>query len=141
MIVLDTNVLSETLRPQPHVGVIAWIRQAPANTTLTSISVGEIFTGIRLLPQGRRREGLTAAAKELLATFGDRVLPYDERAARNYAKMHESRRRAGEPLSVEDGMIAAICRTHGAVLATRNVKDFHRLGVELFDPWEPDTTS
>lgn len=141
MIVLDTNVLSETLGPQPHAGVITWLRHAPANTTLTAVSVGEILTGIRLLPQGRRREGLTSAAKELLATFGDRVLPYDERAARNYAKMHESRRRIGQPLSVEDGMIAAICRTNGAVLATRNVKDFHRLGVELIDPWETDAAS
>ncbi len=103
---------------------------------LTSISVGEILTGVRFLPEGRRRDGLTAAIEQILATYTDRVLPYDEPAARIYAKNRESRRASGQPLNVEDGMIASICLHRGAALATRNLKDFEGLGLHLVNPWD-----
>jgi predicted nucleic acid-binding protein len=103
---------------------------------LTSVSIGEILTGVNLLPDGRRRDGLAGAVETTLADFADRILPYDASAARRYADLRASRRTAGQPLSAEDGMIAAICLDHGATLATRNVKDFRGLGVDLIDPWQ-----
>lgn len=104
---------------------------------MTSVSAGELLTGVRCLPTGRRREGLLTAIERTIMTFAGRVLSYDEAGARVYAQMQESRRLSGIPLSVEDGMIAAICSAHGARLATRNVKDFMELGLQLVNPWEP----
>lgn len=135
MIVIDTNVLSEPLRTRPEPRVLAWLSTVSGEVGFTSISVGEILTGVRRLPAGRRRDGLLAEVERSFGTYAALVLPYDEPAARTYAAMNESRRVAGHPLSVEDGMIAAICRSRGLALATRNTKDFHGLGLELIDPW------
>ncbi len=135
MIVLDTNVLSEPLKTRPDPAVLSWLGQVTEEATLTAISVGEILVGVRALPSGRRRAALMIAVEQVFTTFADRVVPYDERAAREYAAMQESRGTAGHPLSVEDGMIAAICRSRGLTLATRNTKDFHDLGIVLVDPW------
>jgi predicted nucleic acid-binding protein len=135
VIILDTNVLSEPLRARPNQAVLGWLAAIVENTVLTSVSVGEILTGARRLPPGRRREGLMVAIETTLTTFADQVLTYDESAARCYAQLQELRRAAGHPLSVEDGMIAAICRVRGATLATRNTRDFEGLGVELLNPW------
>jgi toxin FitB len=87
------------------------------------------------LPVGRRREGLLEAIESTLRTFAGSVLAYDETAARHYARLQESRRGAGRPLAVEDGMIAAICVARGTTLATRNTTDFAGLGLDLVDPW------
>jgi predicted nucleic acid-binding protein len=135
MIVLDTNVLSEPLRTRPDPTVLAWLDRITDVVALTSISAGEILTGVRALPTGRRRDALMAAVERTLAIYADQVLPYDERAARTYAAIQESRRSAGRPLSVEDGMIAAICGARGLALATRNTKDFEDLGITLINPW------
>lgn len=135
MIVIDTNVLSEPLRTRPEPRVLAWLSTVSGEVGLTSISIGEILTGVRRLPAGRRRDGLLAEVERSFGTYAALVMPYDEPAARTYAAMNESRRVAGHPLSVEDGMIAAICRSRGLALATRNTKDFHGLGLELVDPW------
>lgn len=136
MIILDTNVLSEPLRTRPEPAVLAWLAEVAEDVALTSISVGEVLIGVRLLPAGRRRDGLMAAIERNLAMYADQVLPYDDPAARFYARLQESRRAAGQPLSVEDGMIAAVCRHRGARLATRNIKDFQGLGINLINPWE-----
>jgi predicted nucleic acid-binding protein len=135
MIVLDTNVLSEPLRARPDPTVLAWLDRITDVVALTSISAGEILTGVRALPAGRRRDALMAAVERTLAIYADQVLPYDERAARTYAAMQESRGSTGRPLSVEDGMIAAICGARGLALATRNTKDFEDLGITLINPW------
>jgi predicted nucleic acid-binding protein len=135
MIVLDTNVLSEPLKSQPSAEVLRWIAATDAAAT-TSVSVGELLTGVGLLPAGRRREGLQAAIERTLTSFSDNVLPYDEAAARSYAELQERRRSVGAPLSVEDGMIAAICASRSLRLATRNIRDFQGLGLELINPWE-----
>lgn len=135
MIVLDTNVLSEPLKGLPDSGVLGWLESAPRDVAVTSVSVGELLTGVRRLPSGRRRDGLLSAIEHTLTAFAGRVLSYDEAGARAYAQMQETRRLAGVPLSVEDGMIAAICSTRAATLATRNVKDFEGLGLELINPW------
>lgn len=136
MIVLDTNVLSEPLRARPSAEVLAWLESQTETLALTAISVGELLTVVRLLSPGRRRAGLEAAIEVVLAAHADRVLPYDEPAARHYSRIMESRRTSGHPMSVEDGMIAAICLARGAGLATRNLKDFDGLGLEVIDPWD-----
>lgn len=138
MIVLDTNVLSEPLRAEPNPAVLDWYAAVPDSLALTAVSVGELLIGVRMLPTGRRRDRLATAIEATLGRFGESVLRYDEPAARIYAQFQERRRAAGRPLSVEDGMIAAICRRHDAVLATRDVKDFDELGVELIDPWRSE---
>lgn len=133
MIVLDTNVLSEPLRPRPDAGVLRWIgRQTEIGTT--AITVGELLSGIARLPTGRRQERLNEAVERTLARFRDNVLPYDQAAARAYARLSARRRESGAPLSVEDGMIAAICSVHGCPLATRNLRDFGGLDLVLVDP-------
>ena len=135
MIVLDTNVLSEPLNRQPDEHVLAWLASLDEEAGVTAVSVGELLTGVRALPVGRRREGLLAAIEATLQTFAGSVLAYDEAAARHYARLQELRRAAGRLLAVEDGMIAAICIARGTTLATRNTTDFNGLGLDLIDPW------
>ena len=135
MIVLDTNVLSEPLKHRPDEHVLAWFASLDEETGVTAVSVGELLTGVRALPVGRRREGLLTAIEATLPTFAGSVLAYDEAAARHYARLQESRRGAGRPRAVEDGMIAAICIARGTTLATRNTSDFTGLGLDLVDPW------
>ena len=140
MIVLDTNVLLEPVRLKPDLLVTTWLAAEQHPLYTTAVSVGELLTGVRNLPAGKRRTGLLEAIETTLSVFSDRILPYDEPAARTYAEIRASRRAGGAPLSVEDGMIAAICRDHGADLATRNVKDFADLGIALLNPWDRPTT-
>jgi len=140
VIILDTNVLSEPLRARPEPAVLMWLADVTDRVALTSISVGEILTGVRLLPLGQRRIALIAAIETNLTKFADLVLPYDDLAARMYATLQESCRARGHQLSVEDGMIAAICQHQGATLATRNIKGFHGLGIGLINPWNHRTS-
>jgi toxin FitB len=137
MIVLDTNVVSEVLRPAPEPRVLAWLEEQPASSVFTTaITQGEILYGIRLLPEGQRRRKLWDAA---VAIFGDdfagRVLSFDSEAAEAYAEIGASRRAAGRPISQFDATIAAITRSHGATLATRNAKDFEGCGIDVVNPW------
>ncbi len=137
MIVLDTNVVSEPLRASPEPRVLDWLaRQREAS--ITSVTVGELLGGVRMLPRGRRRTDLLAAVEAALEARAGRILGYDAAAARIFAELRESAREAGQALTVEDGMIAAICRQHGVALATRNLRDFEGLGIELIDPWAGD---
>ena len=140
MIVLDTNVLLEPMRLKPDLLVTTWLAAEQHPLYTTAVSIGELLTGVRNLPAGKRRTGLLEAIETTLSVFSDRILPYDEPAGRTYAEIQASRRAGGAPLSVEDGMIAAICRDHGADLATRNVKDFADLGIALLNPWNRPTT-
>ncbi len=135
MIVLDTNVLSEPLRLRPDERVLEWFGALEDETAVTAVSVGELLVGVRALPEGRRPAGLLDAIESTLRTFAGSVLAYDEAAARHYARLQVERRAIGRVLAVEDGMIAATCLAHGAVLATRNTADFAGLGVEIIDPW------
>lgn len=136
MIVLDTKALSEPVRATPDPRVVTWLQHAADDTAMTAITVGEILIGVRALPAGHRRKGLMAAVEEIFTTYADRILPYDEASARVYAALQETRRAAGQPLSVEDGMIAAICRTRQLSLATRTTNDFRHLGIDLINPWD-----
>ncbi len=137
MIVLDTNVLSEVLRPEPEARVLAWLDKQPANSVFTTaITQGEILYGIRLLADGQRRRKLWDAATAIFdEDFSGRVLSFDSEAAGHYADIGASRRSAGRPISQFDATIAAITRSHGATLATRNAMDFEGCGIEVVNPW------
>jgi len=134
MIVLDTNVLSEPMHAAPSLGVLNWLDIQPDQMALTAISVGELLTGISQLPGGKRRDKLAQAAEEVLGRWA-LVLPYDTEAARAFARIRELARAEGRGISIEDGMIAAICIVHGATLATRNTSDFDFLPVPTVNPW------
>lgn len=139
MIVVDTNVTSELMRPSPSPAVTAWVRaHTPAELYTTSITLAEVRYGIERLPSGRRRDLLRAAADDVFSAFPDQILAFDATAAVDYAGIVSSRDRAGAPIDGFDAQIAAICRVHGATLATRDVKDFHDTGIELTDPWDAD---
>jgi len=137
MFVLDTNVASELMRPAPSTAVTKWIADRNAKELfLTAVSEAELRYGIAIMPAGRRRNALEAAMTRWLnQRFGKRVLPFDSAAARAYAKIAADRRHAGRPISEADCRIAAISRSNGAVLVTRNVRDFESAGIALIDPW------
>jgi hypothetical protein len=137
MIVLDTNVLSELLRPSPEARVMAWLDEQPRASVFTSaVTQGEILYGIRLLPEGQRRKKLWEAAVAIFTDdFSGRVLSFDGDAASNYAEIGASRRAAGRPISQFDAVIASIARSRGAILATRNAKDFTGCDIEVVNPW------
>jgi predicted nucleic acid-binding protein len=139
MIVLDTNVVSELMRPSPSARVVAWVRgQGDGELYTTAITLAEIRYGIERLPGGRRKQVLAAAADELFGAFEDQVLPFDARAARRYAAIVSGRDRAGGPIDGFDAQIASICREHQAALATRNGIDFDHTGVDVIDPWREE---
>jgi toxin FitB len=137
MIVLDTNVLSEVIRPVPEPSVLDWLVNQPrASLFTTTVTRGEILYGIRLFANGKRRRGLWDAAKKIFdEDFARQVLSFDSDAADMYAEIAASRRLAGKPISQFDAMIAAMARSRGASLATRNVKDFEDCGVDIVNPW------
>lgn len=137
MIVLDTNVVSELMRPTPDSRVLAWIAMEPvAGLFTTALTQAEIFYGLGLLPEGRRRDDLIAAARPIFEIeMAGRILPFDGDAALAYAEIAAHRQRTGHPISQIDGQIAAITRSRGARLATRNVRDFLACGITLVDPW------
>jgi predicted nucleic acid-binding protein len=135
MIIVDTNIVSEPLAKSPSEKVIGFLEKNSRQLYMTAISIGELFYGARLLPAGRRRENLLLAISALENNYGNRILPYDAHAARNYAEFQEIARSKGYQLSVEDGMIAAICHAYEAPLATRNTKDFEHLSIELINPF------
>ena len=138
MIILDTNVVSELMRVAPAVAVTRWMReQAVESIYTTSLSQAEILHGIMLLPAGRRRRAIASAADEMFKVeFGGRVLPFASDAAPHYAQIAAERKRGGRPISQFDAQIAAIARSAGGSIATRNVTDFERCGVRVINPWE-----
>jgi toxin FitB len=136
MIVADTNVVSELMRPAPSPALRAWMsRQAAGDLYTTAITVAEIRYGLERLHGGRRQDRLQAAADEVFAALSEFVLPFDIAAAVHYARIARHRDDAGLPIGGFDAQIAAICRARGAALATRNIKDFVETGVEVIDPW------
>jgi toxin FitB len=137
MIVLETNVLSEALRPVPESSVMTWLANQPrASLFTTAVTRGEILYGIRLLSDGKRRQGLWDAARKIFdEDFAGHVLSFDSEAADMYAEISASRRTAGKPMSQFDAMIVAMARSRGASLATRNVKDFDDCGTDVINPW------
>lgn len=137
MIVLDTNVVSELMRPDPAPVVAQWVRaRRGRELCTTSVTLAEIRFGIVRLPAGRRRDLLAATADELFTGFGDQILPFDAAAAERYALIVVRREQLGTPIDGFDAQIAAIGATRAAPIATRNVADFRDTGVEIIDPWD-----
>ena len=137
MVVLDTNVLSELMRPAADRAIAAWFAdRATSSLYLTAVSEAELRFGIAIMPSGRRRDGLAEGLERMLRTgFGNRILPFDSRAAHAYAEIAAARRRMGRRIPEADCQIAAIARSHGMAVATRNVGDFSDTGIEVIDPW------
>ncbi len=138
MIVLDTNVISELMRSQPHSAVVTWVAAQPRSTLhTTSINEAELFYGINALPEGRRKSDLAAAAEALFAEeFAGRVLTIGGPAARRYVEIVLLRRRAGQPIEGFDALIAATAAAAGAAVATRDTAGFAGCGLTLINPWE-----
>jgi predicted nucleic acid-binding protein len=137
MILLDTNVLSEPLKPAPSQAVLDWLdAQEPETLYLSTVSLAELLAGVQALPASKRRTALRqAVAKQVLPLFSGRVLSFDERAAEAFAQVHAAARRAGNPISFPDCAIAAIAAANGYMVGTRNGRDFKGTGVTIVDPW------
>ncbi|HEY7352570.1 MAG TPA: type II toxin-antitoxin system VapC family toxin [Terriglobales bacterium] len=138
MTILDTNVISEIMASSPSEATVAWFARARAADELftTTITVAEVLYGIELLPAGKRREKLNYEAEATFTQdFAGRILGFNEQAARRFAQVASSRRKAGRPIAEFDAQIAAIAYVHGAVLATRNTADFESCGIRLVNPW------
>ena len=137
MIILDTNVVSELMKPQPSEIVVDWVdRQFAADVHLTAVTVAELLYGVARLPDGRRKSGLGELVESMVnEDFEGRVVSFDDIAAAHYADIAVRRERAGRPTTTIDAQIAATCRSHGAVLATRNVDDFEDAGIIVVNPW------
>ena len=140
-VLLDTNVLSELMRPQPSSMVLAWFAQQMDTEFYTSaMTQAELLLGVALLPGGKRRDAIAGAVEQMFdQDFVGRCLPFDELAAHEYAALVATRNKVGMPISTEDAQIAAIALRHGLALATRNTKDFRKISeLALLDPWTED---
>lgn len=137
MIVLDTNVLSELIKPIPTPQVLRWVDdQDSAELTITSITTAELRAGVAVLPPGRRKQTIGRQIERLINdVFGGYVLPFDSSSSSHYADIVATGRRRGRTMSALDVQIAAMCRQHDATLATRNIADFEALKVPLVNPW------
>ncbi len=136
MIIVDTNVLSELMRPSPSELVGAWVSSHnPRELCTSAITLAEVRYGIERLPAGERKRLLGSTADAVFAAFVEQVLPFDHAAAAIYPSVVAGREQAGKPIDGFNAQIASICRARGAALATRNRRDFEGLGVELIDPW------
>lgn len=137
MIVLDTNVVSEAMRPQPEPAVRAWLNAQAAETLyLSSVTLAELLFGIRALPAGKRKVLLDRTLTELLSLFEGRILSFDTDAARHYAGLAERARQGGRGFPVPDGYIAAIAASRGFAVASRDTAPFEAAGVMVIDPWK-----
>lgn len=136
MIILDTNVVSETMKPRPNLKVVNWLdEQAASHLYLTAVVEAELLYGAMLL-EGSRRRDLITRIETLMGFYVDRVLSFDRQAAPHYAEILTARRSRGLVGATAGLQIAAIARAHGAALAARNIRDFEESGIELINPWE-----
>lgn len=138
MIVLDTNILSELMRSVPNEQVLAWVDSQSVNElAITAITVAEILYGIERLANGKRKQSLHAQAIAMFEEdFADHILPFDADAAVLYAQLTATSEAAGQPASMADAQIAAICRLHQASIATRNIRDFKHFDLVMINPWD-----
>ena len=137
MILLDTNVVSEAMKPAPDEAVRAWLDEQAAETLfLSSVTIAELMFGIGALPDGKRKERLTEALDGVMELFADRVLPFDVDAARRYADLAVKARAAGKGFPTPDGYIAAIAAAEGFAVATRDNSAFEAANVTVIDPWK-----
>jgi predicted nucleic acid-binding protein len=137
MIILDTNVISELMRPEPDKRVSNWVQlQKPFHLAISAITVAEIQRGLKRLPPGKKRSALESAFMSFIKEgFEGKVYSFDEDAAMVYGDIAFAREKAGCPVDAVDLMIAAICKSLDAAIATRNVKDFENCGIKIINPW------
>jgi predicted nucleic acid-binding protein len=138
VIILDTNAVSEVMKPAPSESVLRWLAsQEPLNIFVTVITQAEMLYGVEVLASGKRKQSLLALTEKLFGAegFQGRILPFDQQSAQEFARILARRKAAGRPMSQFDAMIAAIARSHGATLATRNSTDFEHCGIRLINPW------
>ena len=139
MILLDTNVVSEAMKPAPDDAVRTWLDEQAAETLyLSSVTIAELMFGIGALPDGKRKDKLADALDGVMELFADRVLPFDTGAARHYAGLAVKARAAGKGFPTPDGYIAAIAASRDFVVATRDTSAFDTAGVEVIDPWKAE---
>lgn len=137
MIVLDTNVVSEAMKPEPHPAVRSWLNNQAAETLyLSSITMAELLFGIGALPAGKRKDMLAQTLDGLMALFRNRVLPFDLDAARHYAELAVAARAAGRGFPTPDGYIAAIAVSRGFTVASRDTAPYVAAGAAVMNPWE-----
>lgn len=137
MIVLDTNVVSEAMKPEPHPTVRAWLNAQAAETLyLSSVTLAELSFGIAALPNGKRKDMLGAALDGLMELFEGRVLSFDSAAARQYAELAVTARAAGRGFPMPDGYITAIAASQGFQVASRDMAPFEAANVDVINPWE-----
>ena len=137
MIVLDTNVISEAMRPEPHPAVRAWLNDQAAETLyLSSVTLAELLFGVAALPAGKRKEMLAQAVDGLMGLFRGRVLPFDADAARHYAELAMTARSAGRGFPTPDGYIAAIAVSRGFIVASRDTAPYEAVSVTVINPWQ-----
>ncbi|MBZ7927163.1 type II toxin-antitoxin system VapC family toxin (plasmid) [Ensifer adhaerens] len=136
MIVLDTNVVSEAMKPAPDLAVRNWLNDQVAETLyLSSVTLAELLFGIAALPEGRRKKALAETLDGMLELFDDRVLPFDTAAARHYADLAAIARAAGKGFPTPDGYIVAIAASRGFIIATRDTSPFEAAGLSVVNPW------
>jgi toxin FitB len=137
MIVLDTNVVSEAMKPEPHPAVRAWLNDQAAETLyLSSVTLAELLFGVAVLPAGQRKDMLAQALDGLLELFRDRVLPFDTDAARRYAELAVTAKLGGRGFPTPDGYIAAIAASRDFIVASRDTAPYEAAGVSVINPWE-----
>jgi hypothetical protein len=137
VILLDTNVVSEPLKPAPDPKLLAWLAaQSPETLYLSTVTVAEMLAGVERMPKGRKREIVRdALTTQVFALFPGRILTFDMNAAEAFAKVISYANASGNPIGFADAAIAAIAAVHGFHVATRNARDFKGSGVELINPW------
>ena len=137
MIVLDTNVVSEAMKPEPHPSVRTWLNDQAAETMyLSSVTLAELLFGIAALPAGKRKDMLAKALDGLMGLFRDRVLPFDIDAARRYADLAVKAQTGGRGFPIPDGYIAAIAASRGFIVASRDTAPYEAAGVSVINPWK-----
>jgi predicted nucleic acid-binding protein len=138
MIILDTNIISEFMTSPPSNAVLTWLNKQPVTSLyVTSVTIAEITYGLNVMPEGKRRRSLYDRFKLFVnLAFEQRILSFDENAAYIYSDLLANRKKLGKPMSCFDGQIAAIARSQGFIVATRNVKDFTDCQLELINPFE-----
>jgi predicted nucleic acid-binding protein len=138
MILVDTNVVSETMRRSPDPKVVAWLDAQAAETLhLSAVSLAELLLGIAVMPDGRRKAELELSlGGQALALFGPRLLAFDEATATAYASVIAQARAAGRPIGMADGQIAATAMSHGLIVATRDTAPFEAGGLKVTNPWK-----
>ena len=137
MIVLDTNVVSEAMKPEPDAAVRAWLNDQPVETLyLSSVTLAELLFGIAALPAGKRKNRLARALAGLMELFEGRMLPFDTDAAGRYADLAVTARKNGRGFSTPDGYIAAIAAARGFIVASRDTSPYRAGGLHVINPWE-----